>query len=211
MIFKDRTNAGKLLAKELKKLKLDPKSTVTIAVPRGGVIVASEVARILKTPLLPVVVKKLGAPNNPELAIGATASFGPPVFDHWLIKELHISGDYLKGEIRNKKKEARNREKFLNTQLSEKDLKGKFVVVVDDGLATGQTARAAAKILKSLSPKELILAVPCAPPSAIDIVKGDYDKIVSLQISPDFQAVGQFYRDFRPIEDEEVKFILNKH
>lgn len=209
MIFENREHAGQILSQELAKLKLDPQKSIIAAVPRGGVVVGKVIAERLAIPLTAIVIKKLGAPANPELAIGATASHGVAVLDHWLIGDLGVSGDYLKREIRKKRREAQAREKFLGVKLSEDLFRDKDLVVVDDGLATGQTARAAAKTIRRFGPKRLILAVPCASPSTIEQVKEDYDEVICLETSPDLFAVGQFYRNFSPVEDREVKEILN--
>jgi putative phosphoribosyl transferase len=210
MIFEDRYQAGELLAKKLRKLKLSPKKTVIAAIPRGGVVVAEAISAILSIPIICIVIKKLGAPYNPELAIGATASYGTPVVDRWLLADLGVSQDYLKKEIIKKKKEARAREKFLGQSFSNFQFEGKNVIVVDDGLATGQTSKAAAKIIRSFKPAKLILAVPCASPQAIELVKDDYDNVICVNIDENLMAVGQFFKDFRPIEDKEVKEILNQ-
>ncbi len=208
MIFEDRYHAGELLAKKLSKLKFDRTRTRVVAIPRGGVAVASVVCQRLSIPLSIIVIKKLSAPFNPELAIGATASFGKPVLDRWLIADLSVSADYLKKEIIKKKKEAKARERYLGLSVADKDYFGRVVIVIDDGLATGQTAKAAAKMIRAFEPSKLILAIPCASPETIELVKNEYDKVVCLEISGNLMAVGQFYRDFKPITDEEVKSIL---
>jgi predicted phosphoribosyltransferase len=208
MIFDDRYQAGELLAKKLSKLRLDPQKTVIFAIPRGGIIVGWAISQLLKIPLTCIVIKKLGAPTNSELAIGATAAFGKPVLDRWLIGDLKISPAYLKGEIVKKRKEAQLREKFLGCKISATQFKSKNIIVCDDGLATGQTARAAVRIIKTFSPKKVILAVPCGSPSVVTSMKEEYDKVICLAERVDFWAVGQFYNDFRPIEDEEVLGIL---
>ena len=209
MIFKDRKHAGILLARRLLKFKLNLKNTIVAAIPRGGVAVGLEVADLLNVAIFPLVIKKIGAPQNPELAIGACASFGKPVWDRWLIADLNISADYLKKELLNKKREALAREKFLNVRISPAKFKDKQVIVVDDGLATGQTVIAASKIIRAFGPKELILAVPCGSPSVIEEVGKDYDKVICVFQTADYWAVGQFYRDFQPVTDEEVKEMLS--
>ena len=208
MIFANRQHAGEILAKKFSELKLDKRKSIVAAIPRGGVVVGRAVAEKLGIPLTVIVIKKLGAPQNPELAIGAIASFGKPVLDRWLIAELDVPGDYLKKEIIKKKKEALSRERLLGVKLSPSKFKAKIVIVVDDGLATGQTAKAAAKIIRKFNPKELILGVACAAPSILDLVKNDYDEVICSLVNSDFWAVGQFYRDFRPVSDEEVKQLL---
>lgn len=210
MIFEDRFQAGELLAEKLSKLKLNPKKSTVFAIPRGGMVVGKAIAEQLGIPLRAIVIKKLGSPFNAELAIGATASFGKPVLDEWLIRDLGVSREYIKKEGTTKKKEAKAREKFLQAEINPDDFKGQTLIVVDDGLATGQTARAAAKVLRTLSPKALILAVPCAAPQSLEAVSGDFDKIICLEANADFMAVGQFYSDFRPVEDSEVKDLLSK-
>lgn len=209
MVFENREHAGQILSRELAKLKLDPKKSIIAAVPRGGVMVGKVISQKLGIPLAVIVIKKLGAPFNPELAIGATASFGKPVVDRWLAKDLKISADYLKKETLTKRKEAKSREKFLGVEISAGDFVAKNVIVVDDGIATGQTAKAAAGIIRRFNPINLILAVGCSSPQAIAMLREIYDEIICPEISPDLFAVGQFYRDFRPVEDEEVKEILN--
>lgn len=208
MIFANRQHAGEVLAKRLLKFKFDLKKSVIAAIPRGGIIVGQEIARLLKIPLFPLVIKKLGAPNNSELAIGATVSFGKPVLDHWLIAKLGVSSDYVKKESLKKKREARAREIFLGVKLEPEVFANKAVIVVDDGLATGQTAKMAAKVLKQFGATRLILAVGCAPTSVAGEMKKDYREVVCPATSEDFMAVGQFYRDFRPVEDEKVKQLL---
>jgi len=210
MIFNDRQDAGKILAQSLAKLKLNQKNTIVAAIPRGGIVVGLEVADLLNVPLFPLVIKKIGAPNNPELAIGACASWGKPTLDRWLIADLKIGKDYVKKEYLNKKREAKAREKFLNVEISPEKFRDKIVIVTDDGLATGQTVIAAAKIIKAFGPKELILAIPCGSPSVLEKVQADYDKVICAQQSEDFWAVGQFYKDFRPVSDEEVRQLIAK-
>ena len=208
MIFENRRQAGEILTKKLSKLKLKAQNSVICAIPRGGVLVAKQTAQKLKIPLKVIVIKKLGAPTNPELAIGAVASFGKPVIDRLLTKDLGVNPNYIKKEVYNKKREARVREKFLGIKLEPKDFENKLVVVVDDGLATGQTAKMAAKILRQFNAAKLILAVPCGATSVVNEMAKDYDQVVCSEVRDDFMAVGQFYRDFRPVEDSEVKELL---
>lgn len=209
MIFQNRAHAGEVLARELLRLKLNLKKTIVAAIPRGGVVVGDIIAKTLKIPMRALVVKKIGAPYNSELAIGATASRGMAVYDWGLISELSVPKDYLARETAKKRKEARVREQFLGGGVWG-EFKGKNVVVVDDGLATGQTASAAAKIIRAFGPAKLILAVACASPGALELIGPSYDQVICPEISGDFMAVGQFYRDFRPIEDTEVKAIIEK-
>lgn len=209
MIFDDRIHAGQILADLLESQKIDFKNSLVTAIPRGGVVVAVQIAKRFKLFCFPLVIKKIGAPTNPELAIGATASFGRAVVDRWLVRDLDIKADYLKKETLKKKREAKAREKFLGTNFSEVNFSGKTVIVVDDGLATGQTAKMAARVLRQFGASQIILAVPCAPASVISQLQTDYDKIICPEVRDDFMAVGQFYRNFRPVEDREMKRILN--
>ncbi len=210
MIFQDRREAGELLAKELLKKKLVGSKFLVASIPRGGVVVGNEIASKLKLAHTVLVVKKLGAPYNSELAIGATASFGRPVLDRWLIRDLSVSRDYLKKETATKKKEARSREKLLGISLNGAKFKGKSVIVADDGIATGQTMKMAAKILRQFGTSRIILAVGCMPSANVEEVKKDFDEVICPCVSSDFMAVGQFYRDFRKVEDAEVKDILDE-
>lgn len=208
MIFANRQEAGRLLSNALSKLKLDPLKTIIVGIPRGGILVAKEISDDLAIPLTVLIIKKLTVPKNPELAIGATASFSKPVLDRWLIRDLKVPPDYVKREILSKKKEAKKREEFLNIDVDYEAFKGKVAVVVDDGVATGQTVKAASLILCQFGTLKLILAVPCASPSTIETLSSFYDEIICLEKSQDFWAVGQFYKDFRPVEDAEVKKLL---
>ena len=210
MIFNDRFQAGLTLADKLSNLNLNSKNSIIAAIPRGGVIVAEAISQKLTIPLKAVVIKKLGAPYNSELAIGAVSAFGKPVLDNWLIANLNVGKSYLKREINKKRKEALKREKFLNSQIKERDFQKKTVIVVDDGLATGQTAKAASRVLRSFKIKKIILAVPCASPATIDSVKEYFDEIVCPAVDENLQAVGQFYKDFSQVDDEQVKDILDR-
>lgn len=210
MVYENRDEAGFILANLISKKIKDGKNFVVCAIPRGGIVVGAKISQKFKIPMVPLVIKKLGAPTNEELAIGATTSFGKPVLDRWLIADLKVNSIYLKKEILKKKREARQREKFLGFEDIGKDIKGKNVIVVDDGIATGQTIRMSAKVLSQFGAKKIILAVPCAPSSAIEQVRGEFDEVVCPETREDFMAVGQFYRDFRPVDDEEVKKVLNQ-
>lgn len=210
MIFKNRSEAGRLLAKRLAEYKLNPLNTFIVGILRGGIVVALEVAKFLKAPLEAVVIRKLGAPGNSELAIGATASFGPPVLDRWLIADLDVPNEYLKKEIFKKKREAKSLEKALGITFNKQKFRGKVIVLVDDGLATGQTVKAAGKLLRGMSAEKIILAVPCSSPDVVEQVKESFDEVISLVNNPDFSAVGQFYKDFSQVTNYEVKDLLER-
>lgn len=206
MIFKNRQHAGSLLAQELEKSKISKENSLLAGITRGGVVVAAAASQNLKIPLTAIVVKKLGAPTNPELAIGAIGAWGRPVVDRWLVADLRVPNEWLRREIRNKKKEAKRLEEYLGVSVSQ--LTDHDVVIVDDGLATGQTAKAAAKAARELGAKKVILAVPVGAPSVVESIRADFDTIICLIVDPNLEAVGQFYRDFAPVSDEEVKKIL---
>lgn len=210
MRFNDRFQAGLALADKLSNFNLNSKNSVIAAIPRGGVVVAEAISQKLNIPIKAIVLKKLGAPHNSELALGAVSAFGKPVLDNWLIADLSVGKSYLRREINKKRREAIQREKFLNSQLNEKDFQNKTVIVVDDGLATGQTAKAAAKVLRGFRLSKVILAVGCASPATIDLVKDDFDEIICPVLDKNLQAVGQFYRDFSQVSDNQVKDILER-
>lgn len=208
MIFEDRSQAGKLLGKKLASYPLNRSKTVVVGITRGGVPVALEVAKRFKVPLVPLVIKKLSAPQEVELAIGATASFGKPVLDQWLIADLNIGADYLKKETLKKRKEAKSLEKTLGSGLSKVNFKGREIILVDDGVATGQTMKAAAKILRELGAAKIILAAPCGFSEVVERIRDSFDDIVILTLDGMFGAVGQFYKDFGQVNTEELKKML---
>ncbi|MDD5416338.1 MAG: phosphoribosyltransferase family protein [Candidatus Daviesbacteria bacterium] len=198
-IFKDRQSAGKLLTERLKNIKAD----LVLGIPRGGVVVAAEVARQLNLPLDIIVTRKIGAPNQEELALGAVDPDGEVVWDQELLDELKIKPEDLKQKIGTEIKELKRREKLYRQGRSSLDISGKTVILTDDGMATGSTTLAAVKYLKRHEVK-VILAVPVASQEALDKVENEVGKLVVLEIPEYFQAVGQFYQQFLPVSDEEV-------
>lgn len=210
-MFKNREEAGILLAEKLKELKLD-KEAVVLAIPRGGVVVGETIARNLKIPLTLVVVKKLGAPGNSELAIGAIAPDNICYLDWRLITSLDVGKEYLNEEIKRKSREVEERR--IKYQVSSvKNQEYRQTILVDDGIATGATTLAAIKYIKLVNPKpfnpKIILAVPVIAKRVYDRLKSEIDEIIALEVSDDFFAVGQFYRNFEQVTDEEVIKILN--
>jgi putative phosphoribosyl transferase len=220
-VFQNREEAGLHLASKLKQFQ-DSGDAIVLAIPRGGVIVAKQIADSLQIPLSVSVVKKLGAPNNCELAIGAIAGGSVKFIDWNLVSRLGIEQEYLDEEIKRKKREVEEREKKLSVvscQLSVKDKK--IVILVDDGVATGATVLAAIKYIKeqitclvgrqAKNKKQgikIILAVPVIAKDAFDQIKSEISEIVALEIAEDFGAVGQFYREFPQVTDEEVRRLL---
>ena len=203
--FQNRQQAGFVLSQELKQLHLD-KNVLICAIPRGGVVVGAEIAAELKAPLTALPVKKIPAPSNPELAIGAVGPWGKPIFDDQLISALQVSQHSLKPEVKKAKDEVGRR--VREYRLGKPEFGGKTIVITDDGIATGSTIMLAAKLVSSLSPKSLILAVPVAPKSTVESLQSQFDRVVVLLQPEDFRAVGQFYYDFPEVNDDEVIKLL---
>lgn len=202
-MFRDRIEAGLLLASKLKKYQNDP--GVILAVPRGGVPVAYAVAKELGFPLEVILTKKIGHPMNPEYAIGAAS-----MHDYIVVPHDNVSQDYIDNEvvkIRRKLKEMYV--KFMGDKDPE-DLKGKTVIVVDDGVATGNTLLGTVDMLRKSDPSKIIVAVPVAPASAVNKLNQVVDEVIVVLVPENFYGVGSFYEDFEQVSDEEVIYYLNK-
>ena len=208
-MFSDRKEAGEILAEKLEKLRLE--NPVVLAIPRGGVVVGYEVARKLKAPLDVIVPRKLGAPGNPELAIGAVAEDGAIILDSSLIDYLEVDEEYIKKEKERQVKEIKRRLNVYRGRFSRLEIERRDVVIVDDGIATGATIRAAIASVRKRKPASLTLAVPVAPPSTIEKLREEVDRIVCVSTPEPFFAIGQFYTDFRQTTDEEVIRLLEKN
>jgi predicted phosphoribosyltransferase len=209
MQFRDRREAGKALAKELSFLK-GQDDVIILAIPRGGVVVGYEVAQTLSLPLDIYITRKIGAPYNPELALGAVASDGSFVLDQDLVTELSVPPAYIEQERARQRKEIQRRlEKYRGT-TDELELEGKTVVLVDDGVATGSTVLAAIQALRQKSLKELILAIPVGPPKAVETLRQKVDRVVCLSTPERFWAVGAFYLVFDQTSDKTVMNLLEK-
>jgi putative phosphoribosyl transferase len=206
MIFKDRKEAGQRLAGALKDLK--GKNVLILAIPRGGVPVAKEVASELNAELDVIITRKVGAPNNPEYAIGSVTQKGFLLTDKEFAKSLGISEKYLLEESKRQAEMIRDRLKRFRGDRPYPSMQNRIVVIVDDGIATGYTVRAAARFVKMKKPSELILAVPVAPADTIEELRKEVDRVVCLSTPEPFYAIGEFYADFDQVEDEEVKEIL---
>jgi len=209
MIFKDRTAAGEKLAEALTQYK-NAQDTIILALPRGGVAVGFEVARALNLPLDIVVPRKIGAPGNPEFAIGAITETGEGIFDEQTITAYGISQNYINETVKEEKAEALRRLKTYRGSRPPLNLTGKTVVIVDDGLATGLTMRAAIKTIKNKNAKKIIVAIPVGPPDTIETIKKEADGVVCLDTPVFFGAVGAFYEEFGQTTDEEVIELLKK-
>ena len=199
-MFQDRTAAGQQLADRLDQQDID--ADIVLGIPRGALPVARPVADALGAPLDIVVAQKMGAPNNPELAIGAVASDGTAWLNDDLIERLGVEQDYIE-QVR--EREADNaRQKAEQYRDEAPDLAEKTVVVVDDGIATGATAIACLRQVSEAGAKRVVLAVPIGPPDSIDKIRPEADEIIALETPEDFRAVGQFYRSFDQVSDEEA-------
>lgn len=207
-VFSDRTEAGRRLAEELMAYK--GKDVVVLAIPRGGVLVAVEVADALNAPLDLVIPRKIGAPGNPELAVGAVAG-GEVVINESVRAELGVSDSYLSAEVQRQLAEIDRRRRLYVGDQPPVDLAGKIGIIVDDGLATGYTAIAAVRAVRKAKPDKVVLAVPVAPPDTRRRLAGEVDEIVCLQTPEEFFAVGQFYIDFTQVSDGEVVDILRRY
>jgi len=209
MIFKDRIDAGKQLADKLEEFK-DNKDVVLLALPRGGIILAYEVAKKINAPIDIVVPRKIGAPGNEEFAIGAITESGEGIFDDDIINSYGISKEYIDQKVAEEKKEAERRLKVYRGKKKAINLKDKTVILIDDGIATGNTIFAAIKSVKSKSPKKIIVAVPVLPPDTIGPVEKVVDELIYIDAPPMFGAIGRFYEFFGQTRDEEVVEIMKK-
>ena len=209
-MFKDRTEAGRLLAESLNFLK-DRKDVFVLAIPRGGLVVAGEVADFLGSPLDLVITRKLGAPGNPELAVGAVTQDGESIVEPELVRRLRVPNSYLEQEAAAQSAEIRRRMRIYRGDRPYPSLEGKIVVIVDDGVATGSTVRAAILSAKARKAAQVILAVPVGPRETISDLSGIADRVICLSMPEPFYAIGGFYDDFGQVEDETVIRILENH
>lgn len=208
MTFENRSQAGKLLAKKLQYLK-GSKDLIVLAIPRGGVVIGKELADVLECPLDVIVTKKIPAPGNPELAVGAVGTIGESVVDEELAEKVGADENYIKYQIANIKYEISRREKMFRRGKPPLDLKNKTVIITDDGVATGATMAAAVEIVRQQEPKKIIVAVPVIARDSLEKISSLADEVIYLEAPELFFAVGQFYREFGQVEDEEVVKILN--
>jgi putative phosphoribosyl transferase len=209
MIFRDRSEAGKYLATRLLKYKNRP-DVLVLALPRGGVPVAFEVAKALHAPLDIFLVRKLGVPGHEELAMGAIATGGVRVLNEEIVDQLSIPSRVIDSVAAKELEELRRREIAYRGDRPEPDVKGKTVILVDDGLATGSTVRAAAKALRQQGPARIVVAVPVSAPETCDEYRIGVDEIVCAVTPEPFYGVGLWYRDFSQTTDEEVRELLER-
>jgi predicted phosphoribosyltransferase len=203
-MFKNRIDAGEQLAKKFEGYR-GKSGVVVLGIPRGGVVVASVVAKALHLPLDVVVIKKVGLPGSDEFAIGAT---GPETFhvDQEKVEGFGVGKDVLDAKVRAKQKEAKERRDFLSDGRAAESLKGKKVILVDDGIATGETMALAVDVVRKQGPKKVIVGVPVASEQSLDKVEAD--EIVCVLKEKALGAIGEFYEEFSTVGDSEVKELL---
>src|SRR6266508_24034 len=206
MLFRDRADAGRRLAERLQRYRAE--APVVVGLPRGGVPVAAEVARALDAPLDVLVVRKLGCPWQPELALGAVGEGDVTVLNQQLIAGIGLGREEVEAVARAERAELDRRVGRYRRGRPAEPVQGRTVIVVDDGLATGFTARAAIGVLRHRGAGRVVLAVPVAPPQAIRVLRGVADQVVAIETPKRFEAVGQFYADFPQTTDQEVARLL---
>ena len=210
MDFQDRSDAGRRLAKALSSYK--DRHPVVLALPRGGVPVAAEVAAALDAPLDLILVRKIGVPTQPELAMGAVVDGAAPIVvrNEEVIELSGTTADEFDAACAGQLAEIERRRQLYIGDRDRAEIAGQVVIVIDDGIATGATTRAALQAIRNRKPKELVLAVPVAPPDTITKLRGEVDALICLETPELFGAIGYFYRDFRQVSDQEVVAILNR-
>ena len=208
-VFRDRTEAGRLLAGLLEQYAGKP-DAIVLALPRGGAPVAYEVAKALHAPLDVFVVRKLGIPGHEELAMGAVATGGVRVLNDQVVRGLSIPDSVIDAVADGELQELERRERVYRGNRPPHDVRGKTVILVDDGLATGSTMLAAAQALRQQGPARIVVAVPVASPDTCELLKAYVDEVVCATTPEPFYAVGLWYRDFSQTTDEEVRELLER-
>lgn len=203
VVFVDRHDAGRRLGERLRKLP-GMEDAVVVGLPRGGVIVAYEVAKALGAPLDVIVVRKLGVPYQPELGFGAIGEGGVRVLNPDVVRLANITRDEMAEVERRERAELERRARRFRGDRKPVDLAGRTVIVVDDGIATGGTARAACQVARAHGASRVVLAVPVGAPETIASMRGDADEVVCLETPEHFYAIGAWYEDFTQASDEDV-------
>lgn len=211
MQFRDRREAGKALAEKLAERQREGRlpDPVVLALPRGGLPVADEIARVLGAPLDVLVARKIGAPFQPELGVGAVAGDGPPVYDPTLLRQLGLTERDLEPTAEREQAELKRREEAYRRGRGPLDVAGRSAIVVDDGIATGSTARAALRAVRQGGPQRTVMAAPVCSREAVQQLSAEADEVVYVHIPPAFGAVGLWYEDFPQLSDREVLEILH--
>jgi predicted phosphoribosyltransferase len=203
--FRDRAEAGNLLSERLAKKGYDP--AIVLGIPRGGIILADIVAKKLGADFDIVIPRKMGAPDNEELAIGAVMEDGTSYINRYIVNALRIPQDYIENEKARQAAEIRRRSAIYR-KPARYDIAGKNAILVDDGIATGATVIASARWARKQNPLSLTVAVPVAPPQSVEILEQEADSVIVLHTPRDFSSVGQFYEEFAPVSDEQVMQIM---
>jgi predicted phosphoribosyltransferase len=206
--FEDRRDAGRKLAGRLARYAEGP--TVVFALPRGGVPVGYEISRALGAPLDVLVSRKLGAPGQPEFGIGAVAAGGVRVLNEYAIRQLGIPEDYVEGVTARELAEVERRLRYFRGGRPDPPVEGRTAILVDDGLATGVTARAAVEALRDRRPARIVLAAPVCAAQTADLFEPEVDELVCLRSPSDLGAIGFWYRNFDQTPDEEVVELLER-
>jgi putative phosphoribosyl transferase len=207
--FQNRVDAGRQLGAQL-QLYSKRKDVIVLGIPRGGVLVAAEVARALDVPLDIFISRKLGVPGQEELAFGAVASGGVRVLDRKIIEEVGISIQQVEQITEQAKRELERREKLYRGDRPLPNLENRTVFLVDDGIATGASMRAAILALRQFTPARIIVAVPVAPVSTWNRLQAEVDELVCVHTPKDFDAIGRFYSDFSQVPDGEVTELFHR-
>lgn len=207
MRYQDRTEAGRLLAERLARYKNRP-DVVILALPRGGVPVGYEVAQALNAPLDVFVVRKLGVPGQEELAMGAIASGGVRVFNEDIVQMLRIPDEMIEAAVAKETQELERRERLYRGDSPALDARGRVAILIDDGLATGSTMRAAALALRRHLPSRIVVAAPVAAGSTCDELSNEVDEVICAETPEPFYAISLWYRDFTQTTDDQVRELL---
>ncbi len=207
-MFRDRVDAGRRLAQRVRELDLD--DPITLGLPRGGVVVAAEVAEAVRSPLDVLIVQKLGMPFEPEIAMGAIGEDSVEFLDWAAIEAAGVTDLEVAGVIRRGRAELERRSIHYRGMRPPMSLVGRTALIVDDGIATGSTARTACLIARARGASRVVVAVPVATPHTVERMEQDCDDLLCLRTPEDFVAVGQYYRSFDPVSDDEVEALLRR-
>ncbi|MEJ2184085.1 MAG: phosphoribosyltransferase [Nitrospirota bacterium] len=209
MVFKNRRDAGRQVAERLRHYK-DREDVLVLGLPRGGAVNAEEIARALHCPMDILIIRKLGFPGQPELAMGAVAETGAVVRNESVIRQGAVTEERFQSEVERQKEEIERRKERYRGGQSIPDVSGKTVILVDDGVATGSTMKAAIQALREAGPARLVVAVPVSSREAEAEIRPMVDEWLCLETPQWFMAIGGFYDDFAQVSDEEVVEILNR-